>query len=93
MTSVPIRSISLISYSAWNSSAASSCAARSSTHCFAQETLVDKQFIPRADIDRLLDWLPALRAPGLDRITPRALYSCITVESLVPIERRLRTPS
>jgi hypothetical protein len=42
---------------------------------FAQETLVDKQFIPRADIDRLLDWLPALlAAPGLDRITPRALY-------------------
>jgi acyl carrier protein len=61
---------------------------------FAQETLVDKQFIPRADIDRLLDWLPALRAaPDLDRITPRALYSYITVESLVLlIERRLRSP-
>jgi acyl carrier protein len=59
---------------------------------FAQEALVDKQFIPRADIDRLVDWLPALRAAlDLDRITPRALYSYITVESLVLlIERRMR---
>ena len=58
---------------------------------FSQQTLIDQQFIPRADVERLLDWLPALRrAESLERITPRALYSYITVESLVLlIERKL----
>ncbi len=59
---------------------------------FAPETLVDRQFIARADLEPLLQWLPALRAAGeLDRVTPRALYSYITVESLVLlVERRIQ---
>ena len=55
----------------------------------------EERFIPRAEIDRLLDWLPALRsAPDLDRVAPFKLFSYITAESLVLlVERRFQPPA
>jgi acyl carrier protein len=53
------------------------------------DKLVEKRFIARADIERMAQWLPALRAaPDLARITPRQLYSFLTVESLVILVQR-----
>jgi acyl carrier protein len=55
------------------------------------EKLVEKRYIPRAEIDRLAAWLPALaQAPDRDRVTPRMLYSYLTVESLVILVERKR---
>jgi acyl carrier protein len=47
------------------------------------DKLVDKRYIPREEIDRMAQWLPALAAADRDRVTPRMLYSYLTVESLV----------
>jgi acyl carrier protein len=48
------------------------------------DKLVEKRYIARAEIDRMAQWLPALAAaPDRDRVTPRMLYSYLTVESLV----------
>ena len=48
------------------------------------EKLVEKRYIPREEVDRMAQWLPALAAaPDRDRVTPRTLYSYLTVESLV----------
>jgi hypothetical protein len=45
--------------------------------------------VARADIDRLLEWLPALRdAPDLDRVLPYQLFSYITTQSLVLLVAR-----
>jgi acyl carrier protein len=53
------------------------------------DKLVEKRFIPRPEIDRMAQWLPALAAaPDRDRITPRMLYSYLTVESLVILVQR-----
>lgn len=56
------------------------------------EKLVEKRYIPRAEIDRMAQWLPALAAaPDRDGVTPRMLYSYLTVESLVIlVQRRLQ---
>lgn len=56
---------------------------------FSEGKLVDKRYIPREEVERLAQWLPALRAaPDRERITPRLLYSFLTVESLVILVRR-----
>jgi acyl carrier protein len=53
------------------------------------DRLVEKRFIPREEIDRMAQWLPALAAaPDRDRVTPRMLYSYLTVESLVILVER-----
>jgi hypothetical protein len=53
------------------------------------DKLVEKRFIPRVEIDRMAQWLPALAAtPERDRVTPRMLYSYLTVESLVILVQR-----
>ena len=55
----------------------------------AADKLVEKRFIPREEIDRMAQWLPALAAaPDRDRVTPRMLYSYLTVESLVILVER-----
>jgi acyl carrier protein len=58
---------------------------------FDGDRLVEKSFIRREDVDRLLEWLPALsQAPDLDRIAPFDLFTYITTESLVLlVERRV----
>ena len=43
----------------------------------------DKLYVPREEIDRMAQWLPTLAAADRDRVTPRMLYSYLTVESLV----------
>jgi len=59
---------------------------------FTENKLVDKQYIARDEIDRMREWLPALKsAPDLDKITPQRLFSYITAESLVILlQRKLR---
>jgi acyl carrier protein len=53
------------------------------------DKLVEKRFIPRAEIDRMAQWLPALAAAkDRDHVTPRMLYSYLTVESLVILVER-----
>jgi acyl carrier protein len=53
------------------------------------ERLVEKSFICREGVDRLLEWLPALsQAPDLDRIAPFDLFKYITTESLVLLVQR-----
>lgn len=47
------------------------------------DKLVEKRYIPREEIERMAQWLPALAAADRDRVTPRMLYSYLTVESLV----------
>jgi acyl carrier protein len=58
---------------------------------FDGDRLVEKSFIRREDVDRLIEWLPALsQAPDLDRIAPFDLFKYITTESLVLlVERRV----
>ena len=53
------------------------------------DKLVEKRFIPRDQVDRMAQWLPALAAASdHDRVTPRMLYSYLTVESLVILVER-----
>ena len=55
----------------------------------SQDKLVEKRFIPREEVQRMAQWLPALRtAPDAARVTPRQLYSYLTVESLVILVQR-----
>ena len=58
---------------------------------FDGERLVENSFIPREDVDRLLEWLPALsQAPDLNRLAPFELFNYITAEALVLlVERRV----
>jgi len=55
------------------------------------QLLVENSFIPREDVDRLLEWLPALsQAPDLNRLAPFELFNYITTEALVLlVERRV----
>ena len=51
---------------------------------FSPGKLVNREFLPREEIERLAEWVPGLStAPDRDRITPYALFSYLTVESLV----------
>jgi acyl carrier protein len=53
------------------------------------DKLVEKRFIKRDEVDRMAQWLPALAAaPDRDHVTPRMLYSYLTVESLVMLVQR-----
>lgn len=53
---------------------------------FSEKTLVDGRYLPRAEIDRLLPWLPALQqVAALDSVTPREVFGLITVETFVRI--------
>ena len=56
---------------------------------FADET--KDGYIPVKDVERLTEWLPALRsAPDPSKILPQTLFSYVTVESLlILIERKL----
>jgi len=57
----------------------------------SQDKLVEKRYLPREEAERMAQWLPALRsAPDLGRVTPRQLYSYLTVESLaILVQRKL----
>ena len=56
---------------------------------FVGDRLVEKSFVRREDVDRLLEWLPALsQAPDLNRIAPFDLFKYITTESLVLLVQR-----
>ena len=56
---------------------------------FATERPSEQRYVAREDIDRLFEWLPALRsAPDPDRILPYQLFSYITMESLVLLVQR-----
>jgi len=57
----------------------------------SQDRLVEKRYLPREEAERMAQWLPALRsAPDLGRVTPRQLYSYLTVESLaILVQRKL----
>lgn len=51
---------------------------------FSPAKLVNREFLPREEIDRLAEWVPKLPAgPERDRITPHSIFSYLTVESLV----------
>jgi acyl carrier protein len=53
------------------------------------EKLVEKRYIAREEVERMAQWLPALAsAKDRDRVTPRMLYSYLTVESLVILVQR-----
>jgi acyl carrier protein len=56
---------------------------------FDGDRLVEKSFIRREDVNRLLEWLPALsQAPDLNRIAPFDLFKYITTESIVLLVQR-----
>lgn len=56
---------------------------------FDGERLVEKTFLRREDVDKLIEWLPALsQAPDLDRIAPFDLFTYITTQSLVLLVQR-----
>lgn len=53
---------------------------------FSEHSLVDGRYIARAEIDKLLRWLPALAlAPSLERVTPGEVFGHITVETFTRI--------
>ncbi len=53
---------------------------------FSEADLVDGRYVPRAQIDALAQWLPAMAQHGdLAHITPSQVYSFITVETFVRI--------
>jgi acyl carrier protein len=58
---------------------------------FSEDKLVEGRYVAREEIERMAQWLPALaEVSDRDQVTPRMLYSCITVESLVIlVERRI----
>ena len=59
---------------------------------FLENDLTDEDYLSSEAVERLSEWMPELRAaPERDKITPRQLYSYITLESLaILVERRLR---
>ncbi len=58
---------------------------------FSSPDVMKHGYLTRATVDRLKEWLPALtRVPDPDTVSPRQLFSMITVETLcVLVERRL----
>jgi acyl carrier protein len=56
---------------------------------FSAGKLVNREFLPREEIERLAEWVPGLPAgPERDRITPHSIFSFLTVESLVILIER-----
>ena len=50
---------------------------------FSSPEEMTEGFLTRPVVDRLVEWLPALRAvPHRDQVSPRQLFSLITVESI-----------
>ena len=58
---------------------------------FLEDDLTDEDYLSASAIERLGDWMPELKtAQDSSKITPRELYSYITIESLaILVERRL----
>jgi len=58
---------------------------------FLEDDLTDEDYLSASAIERLGDWMPELKtAQDSSKITPRELYSYITLESLaILVERRL----
>ena len=58
---------------------------------FLEDDLTDEDYLSASAIERLGEWMPELKnAPDAGKITPRELYSYITLESLaILVERRL----
>jgi acyl carrier protein len=58
---------------------------------FSSPKVMKDGFLTRETIDRLREWLPALdRLPDPEKVTPRNLFSLITVETICVIaERRI----
>ena len=58
---------------------------------FLEDDLTDENYLSASAIERLGAWMPELKsAPDARKITPRELYSYITLESLaILVERRL----
>jgi acyl carrier protein len=51
---------------------------------FSPGKLVNREFLPREEIERLAEWVPGLPpGPERDRITPHSIFTFLTVESLV----------
>jgi hypothetical protein len=50
--------------------------------------------LTRETVDRLAEWLPRLReVPDASAVTPRALFSLVTLEMLcILVERKVLTP-
>ena len=62
---------------------------------FSSPEVMTEGFLTRPVVDRLAEWLPEMRkAPDPDRVTPRQLFSMITVEAicLVAASRNGTTP-
>lgn len=58
---------------------------------FLEDDLTDEDYLSASAIERLGDWMPELKtAQDSSKITPRELYSYVTLESLaILVERRL----
>jgi acyl carrier protein len=58
---------------------------------FSSPEVMRDGFLTAAVVDKLADWLPQVTTePDRSRISPRALFSMITVESIcIVVERRL----
>ena len=60
---------------------------------FSEKNLVLGQFVPRAEIDRLLYWMPLLqKAKDLDKVTPKEVFAHISVETFVRIAQSAGKP-
>jgi acyl carrier protein len=56
---------------------------------FSSPTVMREGFLTAEVIDRLRDWLPALATvPDATRVTPRQLFSLLTVESICIVAQR-----
>jgi acyl carrier protein len=56
---------------------------------FSSEEVMKQGFLTAPVVDRLADWLPALRAlPDRSQVTPRQLFSLITVEAICLVAAR-----
>ncbi len=59
---------------------------------FSSPEVMQNGFLTAAVVDRLASWLPALEAlPDRGAVTPRALFSLITVESICIVADRKLT--
>jgi acyl carrier protein len=61
---------------------------------FSSPEVMKNGFLTKDVIDKLSDWLPAMaKVKDRERVTPRELFSLITVESIcIVAERRLPKP-
>ena len=60
---------------------------------FSSPAVMRDGYLTAETVDRLSEWLPALRARERGRVTPRELFSLITVGTLcLLVERKVLTP-